>query len=88
MNKAKMVGPGMKISQPVVEVVGRALMDDAFRKQLFADVDKALQGYKLSAEEREVLKNIDHAALEAQVSKVSAGATARWAIMIYIRITF
>jgi hypothetical protein len=88
MKQVKMVGPNMKITQPVVEVIGRALMDEPFRKELAADKAKALHGYQLTPEEREVIDNIDHDALEAQAGKLTADASTAWAIYIVIRITF
>lgn len=86
MKKAKMVGKNMAITPAVVEVIGHALMDAEFRKDLAGDPARALRGHKLTPEERETIKNIDHEALEAQAGKL--GAEARWAIYIVIRVRF
>jgi hypothetical protein len=87
MKKAKMVGENMAITPAVVEVIGQALMDAEFRKNLAADPSRALHGRQLTAEERETVKNIDHKALEAQAGKLGEAA-AQWAIYIVIRVRF
>jgi len=87
MDKAKMVGGNMAITPAVVEVIGQALMDPEFRKNLASDPDGALKGRTFTAEERETLKNIDSEALEKQAGKLSQAAPA-WAIYIVIRFTF
>jgi hypothetical protein len=48
------------MSQEAVQnLIGRAVMDEAFRKQLFSDPDKAFQGYDLTSEEKDLLRNLD-----------------------------
>ncbi len=45
--------------QTVQNIIGRAVMDEAFRNLLFSDPDKALEGYDLSEEEKRILRNLD-----------------------------
>jgi hypothetical protein len=53
------------MSQQVVEmIIGKAVTDAAFRKQLFEDPDTALKGYDLLPEELEALKAIEKEAIE------------------------
>lgn len=40
-------------------VVGRAILDSAYREQLMDDPDRALEGYEITPEEREALHAID-----------------------------
>jgi hypothetical protein len=48
------------MSQEAVQnLIGRAVMDEAFRKLLFSDPDKAFQGYDLTSEEKTLLRNLD-----------------------------
>ena len=77
----------MAITPAVVEVIGQALMDAEFRKNLAKDPASALQGREFTAEERETLKNIDSEALEKQAGKLGEAASA-WAIYIVIRFKF
>lgn len=53
------------MSQQVVEIIiGKAVTDAAFRKQLFEDADSALKGYDLTSEEIAALKAIEKEAIE------------------------
>ncbi|MBI1925871.1 Franean1_4349 family RiPP [Candidatus Poribacteria bacterium] len=69
------------MSQQVVEtIIGKAVTDATFRKQLFEDPDSVLKGYDLTGEEIAALKAIEKEAiakfageLDERVSK-SAGA--------------
>lgn len=45
--------------QAVQNLIGRAVMDAAFRNLLFSDPDKAFEGYDLTEEEKNVLRNLD-----------------------------
>lgn len=45
--------------QAVQELVGRAVMDQAFRELLFSNPDQAFKGYDLTAQEKEILRNLD-----------------------------
>jgi hypothetical protein len=45
--------------EAVQAVIGRAVMDAAFRQALFADPAQALAGYDLSADERAALQTLD-----------------------------
>ena len=46
-------------------VVGRAMLDEPFRRALFADPVAALIGYELSDEEVAALKRVDAESLDA-----------------------
>ena len=45
-------------------VVGRAILDPAYREQLVDDPERALEGYEITSEEREALLSIDMAELD------------------------
>jgi hypothetical protein len=45
--------------QAVQNLIGRAVMDEAFRKLLFSDPDKAFEGYDLTEEEKKILRALD-----------------------------
>ena len=47
------------MSEALDQVVERALTDKAFRTLLFKDLDRALEGYSISDEERALLENLD-----------------------------
>lgn len=47
------------MSEALDQVVERAINDKAFRQLLFKDLDKALEGYSVSAEEYSLLENLD-----------------------------
>lgn len=53
------------MSQKVVEIIiGKAVTDAEFRKQLFEDPDNALKGYDLTSEEIAALKAVEKEAIE------------------------
>ena len=47
------------MSEALDQLVERAVSDKEFRKLLFKDLDKALEGYAVSDEERSLLENLD-----------------------------
>ncbi len=48
------------MSQEAVQrVIGRAVMDEAFRKLLFSNPDEAFKGYDLTEEEKKILRHLD-----------------------------
>lgn len=47
------------MSEALDQVVERAVNDKEFRKLLFKNLDKALEGYAVSDEERKLLENLD-----------------------------
>jgi hypothetical protein len=47
------------VSEALDQLVERAVNDKAFRKLLFKNLDKALEGYAVSDEERALLENLD-----------------------------
>jgi hypothetical protein len=51
--------------QAVIQVLERALSDDAFRAQLKANFDAAIKGYDLTADEIGALKKGDEGTLRA-----------------------
>jgi len=68
------------MSPKVVEqIVGRMLLDRAFRKLMASDMDQALTGYELTAEELAGLKNLDlndfHQTVTGLDERVSKGTT-------------
>ena len=46
-------------------VIGRAIVDKAFRELLFADPEAALQAYELSERELAALRSVDAESLDA-----------------------
>ena len=54
------------MSQEAVQnLIGRAVMDKAFRELLFSDPNKALEGYDLSEEEVKALEELEAEEFEA-----------------------
>ena len=48
------------MSQKAVQnLIGRAVMDEAFRKLLFSDPDQAFEGFDLTEEEKKILRALD-----------------------------
>ena len=47
------------MSEALDQLVERAVNDKEFRKLLFKNLDKALEGYAVSDEERTALENLD-----------------------------
>ena len=47
------------MSEALDQIVERAVNDEEFRNLLFSDLDKALEGYNISDEERDLLENLD-----------------------------
>ena len=59
------------MSEEVVQfIIGRAVTDPEFRELLFTNPDEALEGYELSEEEAESLKQIDKDKLEAGLGEM------------------
>ena len=46
-------------SEAVQNLIGRAVMDEEFRKLLFSDPEKALEGYDLTPQEKKFLLSLD-----------------------------
>ena len=61
-------------------VIGRCLLDVAFRELLFADPDRALAGYDLTSGERAALFGIDAEMLDACAERlgVQMGRKTYW----------
>jgi len=47
------------VSEALDQVVERAVNDKSFRQLLLSNLDKALEGYAVSDEERSLLENLD-----------------------------
>ncbi len=47
------------MSEALDQVVERAINDKSYRQLLFKNLDKALEGYPVSDEERSLLENLD-----------------------------
>ena len=47
------------MSEALDQIVERAVTDKNFRKLLLKDLDKALEGYAVTDEERALLENLD-----------------------------
>jgi hypothetical protein len=45
--------------EAVQNLIGRAVMDEEFRKLLFSDPEKALEGYDLTPQEKKLLLSLD-----------------------------
>ena len=46
------------MSEALEQVVDKAVQDENFRKLLLSDPDKALEGYKLTKDEKELLSGL------------------------------
>ncbi len=57
------------MSQAFEEIIERAGKDPAFRQLLLDDPQKALKGYAVTDDEREMLTNLD----ETQIDKFAGG---------------
>lgn len=53
------------MSDAFEQVINRAVRDAGFRNLLLSEPSKALEGYDISDEERDILKNIDEDTLES-----------------------
>jgi hypothetical protein len=54
------------MSREAVEtIIGKAVLDDEFREALFANPERALEGYDLTEEEVAALKGIDAETMDA-----------------------
>jgi hypothetical protein len=56
--------------QALEAILGRCVMDDAYRTLLFAHPDQALAGYELTKEERAALLAVDAETLDAFAERV------------------
>jgi hypothetical protein len=45
--------------EAVQNLIGRAVMDEAFRELLFSDPEKAFEGSDLTPEEKKLLRSLD-----------------------------
>ena len=57
------------MSEAFEQIIEKAVNDDAFRDLLLKDPMKATEGYQLTDEERDLLKNID----EGQLTTFAGG---------------
>ena len=56
--------------ETVLEIIIKAVSDPAFRELLFSDPNKALDGFELTEEEVETLKQIDKGSFDANISEL------------------
>jgi hypothetical protein len=63
--------------ESVSQVIGRAVVDDGFRNLLFSNPDQALQGYDLTGDEVEALKDLKQEDLEDFSTKLDSRITKR-----------
>jgi hypothetical protein len=61
----------------VSQIIGRAVTDAEFRALLFSNPDQALQGYDVSDDEIEALKNLKQEDLEDFSTKLDSRITKR-----------
>ena len=67
------------MSEALDQVVERAVNDIDFRQLLFSDLDKALEGYLVSDEERSLLENLDEENFDEFAGGLGARTTkGRW----------
>ena|ERR1051325_2432784 len=74
------------VSDSFNELIGRALTDKEFRKELFANQARATRGFKLTSVDREALKRLTPAMLESQAERF--GNRAAITIKVVIRKKF
>ncbi len=61
----------------VSQIIGRAVTDADFRETLFSNPEQALQGYDLTDDEQEALKNLKQEDLEDFSTKLDSRITKR-----------
>jgi len=71
--------------EAVQTIIGRAVLDEEFRKALIDNAAKACEGYDLTEEELEALEELDGESLETFAGKLPSriskrGAGGGWAI--------
>ena len=66
------------MSQQAVEaVIGKAVLDDEFRKELTADAEKALSAFDLTDAEKAALKSMDAETMDALANTLDARVSKR-----------
>ena len=64
------------MSQDAVQsLIGRAVMDKAFRELLFKDPDQAFEGYDLTDKEKTILRELDADEVESFAGKLDERIT-------------
>jgi hypothetical protein len=61
----------------VSQIIGRAVIDPEFRETLFSNPEQALQGYDLTEDDKEALKNLKQEDLEEFSTKLDSRITKR-----------
>ncbi len=61
----------------VSQIIGRAVTDADFRETLFSNPEQALQGYDLTEDDKEALKNLKQEDLEDFSTKLDSRITKR-----------
>jgi hypothetical protein len=67
----------MMSQDAVSQIIGRAVTDAGFRQMLFSNPDQALQGYSLTPDELEALRNLKQEDLEDFSTKLDSRITKR-----------
>ena len=70
----------------LMELLGKAVVDPAFRDKLFASTDAVASEYGLSAQDKEALKTVDRAKIEEAATQMKSKS--HIAISIVIRVKF
>ena len=60
------------------EIIDRAVNDEKFRDLLFSNPDKALEGYKLSDEDRKILEGLTEDTFEEFAGGLGDRTTKGW----------
>ncbi len=81
-NGASDMSPGL------AEVIGRALIDDAFRESLYTNRRAAVANMRLSAADEEALDSIPRDTMEQHAARFSQGSASAVTISIAIKGTF
>jgi hypothetical protein len=64
----------------VQQIIGRAVTDAEFRNNLFADPDKALEGYDLTEQEIAGLKTLDAETMDTMAGNLDERIS-KWKVM-------
>jgi hypothetical protein len=77
-----------KVPKGLSEVIGRALVDEDYRNQLFENREAALKGIKLSKADRAALDDIDRKMLEAHATRLTGSEATAITIAVGVIVHF